>query len=118
MKIATEVIQCPNWTYSQHFVQVTEELVMGEPFKEWQSRLREEDPDENETMSDNDWAVFWEESVAFVLKETDEVKLPPGWTMDGFEFHPHKDALGLVALYFKGNCTRDSCPERMAHVRA
>lgn len=115
MKITAEMIRCPNyWPYQQHFLEVTSEEVMGESFEDWESRLREEDPDENETMSAKDWSVFWQESVAFVLKETAEVELPPGWTMDGFEFHPHKDALGLVALYFEGNCTRDRCPQKNA----
>ena len=116
MKITAEMIRCPTYQpYFQHFLVATEELVMGEPFDQWQSRIKDEDPDGYEAMESNEnWAEYWEASVAFVLTNTDEVELPPGWTMDGFEFHPHKDANGLVALYFEGNCTRDSCPQKDA----
>ena len=100
-------IRCPNnsMVYNRHFVEVREEDILGENFHSDVAKDMCDDPN-NPTKDEMGYIAL---TTGFALLDSiEELTLPDGVLSRGWKAHPHKDALGLVALYFD---FEDPCPQ-------
>ena len=84
---APAVVGCPlnSMVYNQHFTEVMVDDLLPENWGEEEL---------DELLDDEDCL----ESI---------LEAPPGWETDGYEYHPHKDANGILVIYWKGgHCVR------------
>ena len=91
MKISAQAISCPqnSMVYQDHFVEIDDWALLGyDSFDAFQADTVADDELEEEAMYHAiDLAV-------------DDLETPEGWDTAGYECHAHKDALGLVTVYF------------------
>ena len=106
-------IRCPqsSMVYREHYVETTEEALLG---VKWWEAVAEANgfelcPGGCESDCRRGCAEFIHETQGIMLETAVyDTDVTPGWTVTGWETHPHKDALGLVAVYFDGDCQCNS----------